>query len=119
MSWSSSVGPDPNGTEPTLLFCENETNTQRLYGTDSGTPYPKDGINDHVISGAPTVNPDQPGTKCAFWYQVTVPARRHCRAAPPPASGRHGAGAIERTGGTTLSRSSPTRSRKPTNSTPN
>ena len=32
------------------------------------TPYPKDGINDHVISGAATVNPDQPGTKCAFWY---------------------------------------------------
>jgi len=36
------------------------------------TPYPKDGINDHVISGAPTVNPERSGTKCAFWYQVTV-----------------------------------------------
>ena len=35
-------------------------------------PYPKDGINDHVVSGAPTVNPEQHGTKCAFWYQVTV-----------------------------------------------
>ena len=27
----------------------------------SQTPYPKDGINDHVVSGAPTVNPEQAG----------------------------------------------------------
>jgi len=67
-------GPDPSGTEPTLLFCENETNTRRLYGAESGTPYPKDGIDDHVISGSPTVNPDQFGTKCAFWYRLSVPA---------------------------------------------
>jgi hypothetical protein len=67
-------GPDPAGTEPTLLFCENETNTRRLYGDESGTAYPKDGINDHVIGGSPTVNADQSGTKCAFWYQLTVPA---------------------------------------------
>jgi hypothetical protein len=67
-------GPDPSGAEPTLLFCENETNTRRLYNDQSGTPYPKDGINDHVISGSPTINPDQFGTKCAFWYQLTVPA---------------------------------------------
>ena len=57
----------PDGTEPTLLFCENETNTARLFGTEPVTPYPKDGINDHVIHGAPTVNPQQRGTKCAFW----------------------------------------------------
>ncbi|MBV9579045.1 MAG: glucosidase, partial [Chloroflexi bacterium] len=67
-------GPDPSGAQPTLLFCENETNTQRLFGVPSATPYPKDGINDHVISGSPTVNPDQSGTKCAFWYQLSVPA---------------------------------------------
>jgi hypothetical protein len=67
-------GPDPTGAEPAVLFCENETNTRRLYGSETGTPYPKDGINDHVISGSPTVNPDQFGTKCAYWYQVTVPA---------------------------------------------
>jgi hypothetical protein len=68
------AGPGPSGAEPSVLFCENETNTRRLYGSESGTPYPKDGINDHVISGSPTVNPDQVGTKCAFWYQLTVPA---------------------------------------------
>jgi hypothetical protein len=62
----------PDGTGPQLLFCENETNLTRLYGTAPVTPYPKDGINDHVVSGAGTVNPDRAGTKCAFWYQLTV-----------------------------------------------
>jgi hypothetical protein len=60
------------GAAPTALFCENETNVGRLYGAVPTTPYPKDGINDHVISGAPTVNPAHRGTKAAFWYQVRV-----------------------------------------------
>ena len=63
-----------DGAAPTVLFCENETNTRRLFGSDPVTPYPKDGINDHVTGGAPTVNPERTGTKCAYWYQVTVPA---------------------------------------------
>ena len=66
------AGPGPDGTPPTALFCENETNVARLYGAAPVTPYPKDGINDHVISGAPTVNPEGTGTKCAFWYRVTL-----------------------------------------------
>ena len=37
--------------------------TARLYGAPPTTPYPKDGINDHVIHGAATVNPDRRGTK--------------------------------------------------------
>ncbi len=64
----------PDGTGPQLLFCENETNVARLYGVAPVTPYPKDGINDHVVGGAGTVNPDRTGTKCAFWYQLTVPS---------------------------------------------
>jgi len=66
------AGAAPDGTAPRLLFCENETNSELLFGSPSGTPYPKDGINDHVVSGAATVNPQQRGTKCSFWYQVTV-----------------------------------------------
>jgi len=62
----------PDGAAPTALFCDNETNLKRLYGAESVTPYPKDGINDHVVHGAPTVNPEHTGTKCAFWYKVTV-----------------------------------------------
>jgi hypothetical protein len=66
------AGPGPDGTLPDALFCENETNMARVYGAEPVTPYPKDGINDHVISGAPTVNPARTGTKCAFWYRVTL-----------------------------------------------
>ena len=62
----------PDGTAPTVLFCENETNLRRLYGVEPITPYPKDGINDHVVHGAATVNPQRTGTKCAFWYRLTV-----------------------------------------------
>ena len=34
-----------------LLFTENETNNQRLFGTPMHQPYVKDGINDFVVSG--------------------------------------------------------------------
>src|SRR5215472_1242001 len=71
MELIAAAGPD--GAEPQLLFCENESNLERLYGADPVSPYPKDGINDHVTRGAPTVNPARAGTKCAFWYQLTVP----------------------------------------------
>ena len=57
---------------PTALFCENETNAARLFGAESSPPYPKDGINDHVVSGTDTVNPEARGTKAAYWYQVMV-----------------------------------------------
>ena len=83
--------PGPDGADPELLFCENETNLEKLYGADPVTPYPKDGINDHVVHGAPTVNPESAGTKCAFWYRLTVPpgqtAELRLRLRPAP-SGR-------------------------------
>ena len=59
---------------PELLFCDNETNARRLFGT-GGPRYPKDGINDYVIKVADSVNPDRVGTKCAARYRLTVPAR--------------------------------------------
>ena len=65
-------GPGPGGAPPALLFCENETNFARLFGSAPVTPYPKDGINDHVTKGAATVNPARRGTKCAIWYQVPL-----------------------------------------------
>jgi len=59
---------------PGALFCENETNTERIFGVAGSTPYPKDGINDHVVHGAATVNPGQTGTKAAFRYRLEVGA---------------------------------------------
>jgi hypothetical protein len=64
----------PDGTAPTLLFCENQTNEARLFGAEQAEPFPKDGINDHVVSGLATVNPDGVGTKASVWYQVEVAA---------------------------------------------
>jgi hypothetical protein len=60
--------------DPELLFCDNETNTEHLWNVAGRSTYPKDGINDHVVHGAPTVNPDQVGTKAALHYILTVPA---------------------------------------------
>jgi hypothetical protein len=68
------AGPGPDGALPVALFCDNQTNTARLFGTAAAAPYPKDGINDHVVSGAATVNPAGRGTKCAFWYRLTLGA---------------------------------------------
>ena len=65
-------GPDPQGADPELLFCDNDTNLERLYGVPSTSRWPKDGINDHVVTGADTVNPERCGTKCAAWYRLTV-----------------------------------------------
>src|SRR5262249_50223550 len=59
--------------EPQPVACDNESNAVRLWGTANRSPYPKDGINDHVVSGAATVNPDGRGTKAALHYVLTVP----------------------------------------------
>ena len=60
---------------PALLFCDNETNAPRLYHTPPVLgQYYKDGINDYLLHGAPTVNPAQTGTKAAAHYALTVPA---------------------------------------------
>jgi hypothetical protein len=56
------------------FFCDNETNRERLWGVPSATRYPKDGINDHVVGGAATVNPDHTGTKAALRYRLEVGA---------------------------------------------
>ncbi len=68
------AGVGPDGVRPDLLFCANETNTARLYGSTDGPEYPKDGINDHVVSGSATVDPARRGTKAAAWYRLTVAA---------------------------------------------
>jgi hypothetical protein len=57
---------------PQLLFCDNETNTERLWGVPGRSHYPKDGINDYIVHGAATVNPDLRGTKAAFRHHLEV-----------------------------------------------
>ena len=68
------AGTGPQGEHPRLLFCENETNGPLLFDSPATTTFPKDGINDHVLHGAETVNPDGEGTKASAWYEVEVDA---------------------------------------------
>jgi len=58
---------------PELLFTENETNHERIYGAPNASPFVKDGINNYVVSGeAAAVNPQQRGTKAAARYRTVI-----------------------------------------------
>ena len=60
---------------PELLFTENETNGQRLFGGENRTPFVKDGINDYIVNGVrEAVNPQHKGTKAAAHYKLTLGA---------------------------------------------
>lgn len=57
-----------------LVFCENDTNTRRLYGSEDAGFF-KDGINDFVVKGdADSVNPKGGGTRAAAYYVLEIPA---------------------------------------------
>jgi hypothetical protein len=59
--------------EPALLFTENETNRQRLFGEENPFPYVKDAFHEAVVNGdAEAVNPAQRGTKAAAHYLLTL-----------------------------------------------
>ncbi len=60
--------------QASLLFTENETNTQRLFQQQNRTSFVKDGINNFIVHGqAGAVNPEKKGTKAAVHYHLTVP----------------------------------------------
>jgi hypothetical protein len=61
---------------PDVLFCNNDTNTKRLYNYDDGRLYYKDGINDHIVHGADTINPKKTGTKAAVNYDLIIPPKQ-------------------------------------------
>ncbi len=58
-----------------LLFTENETNTQRLFGQANASPHLKDGINDFLVHGRKeAVNSAGRGTKASAHYPLKVGA---------------------------------------------
>ncbi len=60
---------------PRLLFCENETNCERLFSFPNPSPYCKDGFHEWLIrKNGNAVNPSQTGTKSAAHYQLVVEA---------------------------------------------
>ena len=84
------------GGKPELLFTENETNAERLWGQPNPTPYVKDAFHRYVVSGEKgAVNPAKTGTKAAARYVLEVPAGGvefvQLRLSKGPASGKFGA----------------------------
>jgi Glycosyl hydrolase family 63 C-terminal domain len=61
------------GGEPTLLFTENETNSERLFGSPNESAYVKDGFHRYLLEGQlDAVNPAAEGTKAAAHYILRV-----------------------------------------------
>ncbi|HEY6503700.1 MAG TPA: glucosidase [Chitinophagaceae bacterium] len=54
------------------LFCENETNNQRMYNRPNDSGFVKDGINNYVVNKESTVNPKKQGTKAAIWLKEKI-----------------------------------------------
>ncbi len=62
-------------TKPTLLFTENESNKERLWGVTNDAPFVKDAFHEYVVNQKTRkVNPDRVGTKAAAHYQLTIKA---------------------------------------------
>jgi hypothetical protein len=61
--------------ETELLFTENETNYERLFGSPNTSAYVKDGINDYIVQGKKdAVNRERIGTKAAAYYLLNLGA---------------------------------------------
>jgi len=61
--------------DASLLFTENETNNERIFGTPNASPYVKDGVNNYVVNAKQdAVNPQHTGTKAAAHYRNNVRA---------------------------------------------
>ena len=56
------------------LFCDNETNNERMYSRPNDSAFVKDGINNHVINKEKTINPAKKGTKAAIWLKKKIAA---------------------------------------------
>ena len=54
------------------LFCDNETNNQRMYHRPNDSLYVKDGINNHIVNKHNSVNPAKEGTKAAIWLKEKI-----------------------------------------------
>ncbi len=75
-----------------LLFTENDTNTERLFGVPNATPYVKDAFHEYLVNGRrDAVHPGKRGTKAAVWQRLAVPAGGAARMRLRLAAGGSGA----------------------------
>jgi hypothetical protein len=94
---------EPSPALRELLFTENETNNERVFGVPSASPYTKDAFHRRVVNGElAATNPKLTGTKVCAWYELGVPAKgrvvlhARLRKRAPAAASAFGAG-FERT----------------------
>ena len=67
------AGVSSSQVEPELIFTENETNVERLFGGTSPTPYVKDAFHEYVVDGRDQrVNPANEGTKAGAHYELEI-----------------------------------------------
>ncbi|NJO82115.1 MAG: glucosidase [Blastochloris sp.] len=68
--------PQPSALSPQplqLLFTENESNAEGLWGVPGTSPFVKDAFQRHVIGGETgAINPAQTGTRAAVWYRRSL-----------------------------------------------
>ena len=57
---------------PEAVFCENETNSKKIFGVASENKFFKDGINDFITKGLDKINPKKEGTKAAFHIDIEL-----------------------------------------------
>ncbi len=71
----SSSTPRAGRSHSPFLFCENDTNSRRLWGAATGAGFFKDAIHEYVVNGRrDAVNPANAGTKGAAHYILDIPA---------------------------------------------
>ncbi|HTR97103.1 MAG TPA: hypothetical protein VMH61_04310 [Candidatus Acidoferrales bacterium] len=67
------VQPSPDGAAPRLVFTENESNQQRLFGASDSDPWVKDAFHELLISGREAaVNSKLEGTKAAAIHRLEL-----------------------------------------------
>src|SRR5262249_35850933 len=60
---------------PELLFTENETNLERLFGVGNSSACAKDGVNDYIVNGQKNAVCAEPmGTKASAHYKLLIGA---------------------------------------------
>jgi len=61
--------------EGELLFTDNDTDSQKIFGVPNASAYVKDGINEYVVSGhKEAINPKQTGTKMSAYRILKIKA---------------------------------------------
>ena len=67
------AGLGPYGTAPQLLFTENDTHAERLFGAPNASPFVKDAFHAYVTQGRTSAVHSTAGTKAAAYYRIEAP----------------------------------------------